>query len=740
MTTRQTDFLGTIRETFAESQPWWPEPAPSRRPNVVVVVLDDTGWSDLGCFGSEIATPTIDALATNGAVFNQFHVTPLCSPTRAALLSGRNHHEIGMRFLADTDTGFPNSRGAIRPDVKLLPQILRENGYGTYLLGKWHLAPLHEITPAGPHHNWPLARGFDHYYGFLDGCTDQYEPELYEDNHAVPVPNGDDYHLTEDLADHAIQYLRDHVTYRSADPFYLQFATGATHAPFQAPRQFIERYVSEFTKGWDQTRVDRLNRQIETGLVPAGTELTERADGVRAWDALSDDEREVFAHLQAAFAGFLEHTDAQLARVFEEIAALGEHENTIVLLLSDNGASREGGPTGDVDSNAPYSGVRRTAAEQMSLVDAIGTLTGGAHYPEGWAMAGNTPFRQYKQFVDLGGVRSPLVISWPGHVAGPTQVRDQFVHAIDIAPTILELLGIEPETEMDGASIAPALDDHAAAVGRETQSWEMLGHRAVWHKGWKAVTQHNVGDDYADDTWRLYDTHSDFSERDDLAQAEPARLAEMQQQWWRAAHEQDMFPLDDRPLHLAIAARGPAGLYAQQRIVLRPGRSHVPLASAVTGSNRSLVATAHLDADPSSASGVLLSSGNAQGGYVLYLMRGELVFEHSMLGESIRIASHGALSATTRTVGFAIRTGDAAEAEFSLLTEGEFGDPVHVAQTSAHLSFWGLDVGRVPNTTFTTAFEPPFALPDGILNRIEFAISPEANDTTEYAEVLLASE
>src|SRR5699024_1746009 len=285
MSSRPSVFQGSIRTTVAASTPWWPmQPAAREKPNVLMVILDDTGWSDLGCFGSEIATPAFDSLACSGVRYNGFHVTPLCSPTRAALLSGRNHHSIGMRFLADTDTGFPNARGSIREDVKLLPEILGENGYASYLVGKWHLAPLHEITPAGPYGNWRLARGFDRYYGFLDGCTDQYEPELYEDNHPVPVPQGEGYHLSADLADRAIRFLSDHATFRPRDPFFLQFALGATHAPFQAPREYIDKYVDVFTKGWDRTRIDRLNRQIEMGLVPEGTPLAERNEGVPSWD------------------------------------------------------------------------------------------------------------------------------------------------------------------------------------------------------------------------------------------------------------------------------------------------------------------------------------------------------------------------------------------------------------------------------------------------------------------------
>lgn len=734
-------FPGVVGTTVADSVPWW-EDSPGRgrsRPNVVVVILDDTGWSDLGCFGSEIATPAIDALAASGVRYNRFHVTPLCSPTRAALLSGRNNHAIGMRFLADTDTGFPNSRGSIRTDAELLPQRLRREGYGTYLVGKWHLTPLHEITPAGPFGNWPLARGFDRFYGFLDGCTDQYEPELYRDNSAIPVPEREGYHLSEDLADEAIGFVSEHLAFRRHQPFFLQLALGATHAPFQAPREYIDKYVDVFAKGWDATRADRLRRQVELGVVPAGTELAERNEGVQPWDELTEDERTVATHLQAAFAGFLEHADAQLGRFLAALERFGVRDDTVVVLLSDNGASREGGRLGDVDTNAPYSGVRRTAAEQLPLLDRVGGPLGGSHYPEGWAMAGNTPFRQYKQFVDLGGVRSPLILSWPKGPAAAGEVRSAFVHAIDIAPTLYELLGIEDAPPADGASVAPTLARDDAEAGRSTQYWETLGHRAVWHDGWKAVTVHRQGDDYAEDAWRLYDTRADFSESADLAGSEPERLRELQDLWWQQAERFDVFPLDDRPLYELINTRGPEGLFAESELRLRPGQ-HVPFSSGVTGSNRSISVTAELARAAAGASGALLSSGNAQGGYLLGLRDGVPFFEHSSLGEAVRLTASEPLAAGERSCGFDLVARLDGTGRVELVVGGEAVDARELALTSGHLSFWGLDVGRTGRTTFSSVAAAPFVLPAGLLQEVRVAVHAEADDEREYAQTVLVSE
>ena len=734
----QHEFLGRIGTTVAESEAWWPEQhgANGSQPNILMVILDDTGWSDFGCFGSEINTPAIDALAGQGLRYTNFHVTPLCSPTRASLLTGRNNHSVGMRFLADADTGFPNSRGCVRPDVPMLPELLRSNGYGTFLAGKWHLAPLNELTPAGPFHNWPLSRGFDRFYGFLDGCTDQYSPELIADNHSIQPPDRDGYHLSEDLAEQSIRFLKDHTTYRPHAPFYLQVALGATHAPFQAPREYIEKYIDVFTKGWDATRSDRLKRQVELGVVPDGTALTERLAEVRAWEDLDSTEQDVFTHLQAAFAGFLEHADAQIGRVVEALKAMDLYQNTIVLVMSDNGASREGGPTGDVDCNAPYSGVRRPAVEQVSLLPKLGGPLGGAHYPEGWAMAGNTPFRRYKQFVDLGGVRSPLVLSWPAGIKKAGEVRGQFLHAIDIMPTLLDAAGIETDTTFDGGSAVATFVDAKAKEPRETQFWEMLGHRAIRQGNWKAVTAHVHGEDYSRDDWRLYNTREDFAEAHDLAATEPEQLQALQELWWQQAERVGAFPLDDRTLVELLTARGPAGLVNRKEIVFRPGQSHIPLASAITGSDRALEFTVHLEDFRPGMEGVLVSSGNQQGGYVLYVRNDVLIFEHHALGVRDVVKSDVVLPTGPQTVGLRLTPRDDKAALAELLHEDEVVAATTISATSSHLSFWGMDIGADPVSTVSAEYEAPFAFPEAAMDRVvlRFRDTPDLEDLAELIE------
>ncbi len=711
-------FPGKIGRTVDDSTPWWPEKRSESAmpPNIVTIVFDDTGWSDFGCFGSEIQTPHIDALAARGLSYSNFHVTPMCSPTRASMLTGRNHHNVGMGCLADSDTGFPNGRGRVPADIPMLQELLRDRGYGTYMVGKWHLTPAQEVTPAGPFENWPANRGFDRYYGFLGGCTDHYTPELFQDNHGVDPPEGQDYHLSEDLADRAILYLRDHTAFRKTEPFFLNFCFGATHAPIQVSRRYIDPYVPVFEKGWDQTRVDRLAQQKALGLVPDHTELAERNPEVPAWDTLDADAKRLYTRLQAAFAGFLQHSDEQIGRVVAELKCLDLFDNTIILIFSDNGASREGDDHGAVDVNAPYSGAPETVVEMMGRIEEIGGPNGPAHYPQGWAMAGNTPFRRYKQFVELGGVRSPLVISWPVGIKGSGGVRDQFLHVIDVAPTLMDLSGHTHAGRFDGASMRATLNNRKAPAPRATQYWEMFGRRAIYCDGWKAVSEHEKGDDYAADRWHLYDTRSDFSECHDLAASEPEKLKELQDLWWAEAEANAVMPLDDRTLVDIIVFRQPNGLMSEREITLYAGQGHVPQPSMVTASERSMELTAHFVGGWGGEEGVLVSSGDDLGGYTFYIRGGQLVFEHVRLGQRLRVA--GELPDRTARCSVTLHVSEAKSARVRLFADRQSIGMGDIPATSSHLSFWGLDVGRDVGRAVSADYEGPFAFPVDRLDRV----------------------
>ena len=734
-----TDFPGKIGRTVDESTPWWPEKQHESQiaPNILTIVFDDTGWADFGCFGSEVHTPNIDDLADRGLRYTNFHVTPLCSPTRAAFLSGRNHHSIGMRCLADTDTGFPNSRGSIRSDVPLMPQMLRDGGYGTYMVGKWHLTPAHEVTPAGPHANWPISRGFDRYYGFLGGCTDHYAPELIQDNHMIDPPMQEGYHLSEDLTDRAITYLRDHRAFRGAEPFFLNFCFGATHAPIQVDKRYIDPYVKLFEKGWDQTRADRLARQKSLGLLPQETDLVPRNPEVPDWDTLTEDQKRLYTRLQAAYAGFLEHADEQIGRILAELKRLGLYDNTIILIFSDNGASREGGDNGAVDVNAPYSGAPESVAEMIARIDDIGGPKGPAHYPQGWAMAGNTPFRRYKQFVELGGVRSPLVVSWPMGIKDSGGIRDQFLHVIDLAPTLMELSGERQGSSFDGASFCATLTSPTAPPPRITQHWEMFGRRALYCDGWKAVSEHEKGEDFAADQWRLYDTRSDFSECHDLSASNPEKLRELQDIWWQEAEANDVMPLDDRSLVDIIVFRQPNGLMSERNLTLYPGQGHVPQLSMITASERSMEIVAHLSAPWQGECGVLVASGDSLGGYTFYIQNDRLCFEHVRMGDRVTVVAPLAKGAVSVAMTLQVSAENSAKLRL-------FADRVELAQgdiprVSSHLSFWGLDVGRDAGLPVSQAYSAPYAYPQDRLDRVVLRFFDAVN-ASELAAAAEAAE
>jgi arylsulfatase A-like enzyme len=693
-----------IGRTIADSTPHWPQApkAPKGAPNILVVLFDDVGFSDFGCYGSPISTPTIDAIAQQGLRYSGFHTTAMCSTTRAALLTGRNHHSVGVGCLANFDSGFPGYRGKIAAEAGTLPEMLRPHGYRNYMVGKWHVTPLTETGATGPFDGWPLGRGFDRFYGFMDAETDQYAPELVRDNTPIDAPGTYEsgYHLTEDLVDQAIRYIADHTADAPDKPWLTWVALGACHAPHQAPRDLILKYDGLFARGWDVEREERLARQKALGLVPPETVMPPRNDHVRPWDEHTPDEQRLFTRLQGAYAAMLEHADQHLARLMAFLETAGLRDDTLVLVLSDNGASQEGGPLGMVNAMGPFNMKFEPLDEKIARIDDIGGPDTHSNFPLGWAMASNTPLRRYKQNTHGGGIRDPLVVSWPARLAARGEIRDQFTHAADVVPTLLELLGVAPPTviagveqmPLEGTSFAASLTDPAAPSKAGAQHFEMFGHRGLWRDGWKAVTFHPPGRPFDADVWELYHLSEDFSETTDLAQAEPDRLARMVDLWWAEAERYKVLPLDDRfgPRFAANAARVQGD---RKRFVFHAGMGHVPTDVAPDVRSRSyrIEADATLKAGDE---GVLLSHGDATSGYSLFVQDGRLKHVMNIGGTLVTAESDAVIAPGARRLGVAVRSQDG-QRHLTLLVDGAAAGSVSTPLAFHNFISWsGLDIGR----------------------------------------------
>jgi arylsulfatase A-like enzyme len=709
-------FRGTIGKTVAGSQPWWPEAAkpPAGAPNILVVLFDDVGFSDFGCYGSPIKTPVIDALAAGGLRYSGFHTTAMCSTTRAALLTGRNHHSVGVGCLANFDSGYPGYRGKIARQAGTLAEMLRLHAYRNYMVGKWHVTPLTESGATGPFDGWPLGRGFDRFYGFLDAETDQYAPELVSDNAHIDPPGtyAGGYHLTSDLVDQAIGFIGDHIADRPDLPWLTWLAFGACHAPHQAPADIIRSYDALFAHGWDVEREQRLARQKAMGLVPAETKMPGRNDGVKAWDEHSDDERRVFTRLQSAFAGMLDHADRHLARLISFLDAAGIRDNTLILVLSDNGASQEGGPLGFINAMGPFNFRPEPMPEKLRRIEDIGGPDTHTNFPHGWAMASNTPLRRYKQNTHGGGIRDPFVMSWPRRIKAKGELRHQFVHACDLVPTLLELVGIDapkeiagcPQMAIEGESFARSIADAAAPSKASPQYFEMFGHRGLWHGGWKAVSYHPPGTPFENDQWELFHLDKDFSEVDDLATQQPERLAEMTKIWWSEAERHNVLPLDDRfgPRFAENAARFQG---ARSHFTFHAGMGHVPTDVAPDVRSRSYTIEAHVEIDADGAEGVLIAHGDATSGYSLYIKDGFLVHDLNIGGGHEIVRSDRKVPLSARRLGVHVgrlvrdeppakgsRTG---VSEYTLLIDGEAAGSMQTKLGFHNLISWsGLDIGR----------------------------------------------
>ena len=660
-------FKGTINVDIRDSVPDWTPfgapRAPEGAPNVVYIVLDDVGFSAMNSYGGPIDTPNIDRIAAEGVRYTQWHTTALCSPTRSCLLTGRNHTRNSMACITEGSTGFPNASGVIPAENGMLSEILAERGWNTYMVGKWHLCPTDEMTVAATRRNWPSGRGFERWYGFLGAETNQWSPDLVYDNHPVDPPKlpADGYHLSVDITDKAIEFIKDSKVIAPEKPFFLYYAPGAAHAPHHAPKEWIEKYRGRFDMGYEVMREQTLARQKALGLIPADTELPPvnpigtaqtrtgpdgkpfpQVEYTKPWDTLSPDEKRLFSRMAEVYAGFLSHADDQIGRLLDYLEETGQRENTLVIVVSDNGASGEGGPDGSVNENLFFNGIPDNLEANLAMIDELGGTRTYNHYPNGWAMAFNTPFKMWKRYEFNGGTSDPCIISWPRDTSGGG-IRTQYHHAVDIVPTILDILGVDMptrikghvQTPFDGVSMRYAFGDAAAPSARQTQFYSMLGSRAIWHDGWKAVTTHPTiagWGHFNDDTWELYHVEVDRSELHDLAAEQPDKLRELVNLWYAEAGRNDAFPLDDRSALEIISTPRPQLTAPRNRYAYYPDIAEVPEAQAVNLRNRSFAVGALVDLPAPGAQGVLFSQGARFGGHALYIKDNRLRYVNNFVG------------------------------------------------------------------------------------------------------------
>jgi len=711
------EFQGYTGLDAEESIPAWPQPPDlDGLPNVVFIVLDDVGFAQLGCYGSTIDTPNMDRLAAGGLRYTNFHTTTLCSPSRACLLTGRNHHSVGMKSVSNWARGFPNGRGHISPRAATMAQLLKHRGYATFAVGKWHLAPMSETSAAGPFDNWPLQKGFERYYGFLEALTDQFAPELTYDNHAIPTPDRPGYHVSEDIVDHGIEFVRNQQAIYEAKPFFLYTAFGACHDPHQAPQGYLDKYRGRFDEGWDVARQEWFERQKELGVIPEATVLPPSNPGVPAWESLTPEQKLVASRLQEAFAAMLDHTDAQIGRLVDHLERSGLLANTLLVLLSDNGASDAGGPLGAVNW---LRRMNQLDDESFNLehLDDIGGPSSHCNYPSGWAQAGNTPCRWYKQYLHAGGIRDALIIHWPDRIKDGGGFREQFHHIIDVMPTVLEVVGTQAPDVFEGVrqipiageSMAYTFDDPAVPTRKVTQHFEMNGHRSIWHRGWKAVTFHTAGANFQSEPWELYELDRDFSESNDLAAEEPERLGELVNRWWVEAGRHGVLPLEQGGAASAVFNVPPGSPQDRRQYSYFQGMEHVPTVAAADVRNRSHRVKATIVRRHADDAGVLLAHGGYAGGYVLFVRDNRLWYEYNCGGDRFRVSSDRELPVGRADVEFAFeKTGDRRGVGL-LYLDGQETARLELPRLLGGLfTIEGLDVGRDSATPVSVLYESPF--------------------------------
>ncbi len=761
-------FPGVVGRTADESSPAWPAVTRAKEgsPNVVFVVLDDTGFGQLGCYGSPIETPNFDRLASDGLRYTNMHTTALCSPSRSCIVTGRNHHSNGMACITEIASGYPGYNGMIPFENGFLSEMLLEQGYNTFMVGKWHLTPSHEETAAGPYTRWPLGRGFERFYGFLGGDTSQWYPELVYDNHQVEPERTPEegYHLTEDLVDKAIEFIADSNQVDPDKPFYLHLCFGATHAPHHAPKEWIDRYAGAFDDGWDAYREKTFARQKELGIVPADAELSRHDPDVPDWDAQPEPARRLFARMMEVFAGFLSHTDHHLGRLLDFLEERGLLENTLVMVISDNGASSEGGPTGTTNEAQFFNNAPEPLEDSLKMIDELGGPAHFNHYPWGWTWAGNTPFRRWKRETYRGGVSDPFIVHWPKGIQAAGEVRTHYAHAIDMVPTVLDVLGIEPPTTirgvtqspLHGVSFAHTFDDAQAESRRATQYFEMFGHRSIYKDGWRAVCPW-PGPSFTEagafgqpisaeklveldaTGWELYHVAEDVAENHNVAAEHRDKLIELIATWYVEAGKYDVLPIDGSALARMVAEK-PLVAPPRDHYTYFPHTQSTPFFASPRVLNRPHSITARVEIPEGGAEGVLLCQGTAAGGYSLYVKDGKLHYVHNYVGRGLYgVHSESDLPAGKHELRFEFEptgppdlpAGKGAPGNCQLYVDGKLVGAAEVPVTIPFAINPGPVVcGANPGSPITTDYTSPFAF-TGTIDHVTIDVSGELIEDPE---------
>jgi len=740
-------FPGVIGRTTDESSPAWPQPirALPGAPNVLFIVLDDTGFGQLGCYGSPIATPNIDKLAAGGLLYTNMHTTALCSPSRSCIVTGRNHHANAMACINEIATGFPGYNGNIPFENGFLSEMLGQHGYNTYMVGKYHLLPSEYESAAGPYDRWPLGRGFERFYGFLGGDTSHWYPELVYDNHQVepPATPAEGYHLNDDMANHAIQFIADAKQVAPNKPFYLHYCPGAAHAPHHVPKEWADRYQGQFDDGWEVYRDRVFARQQQLGIMPLHAQLSRHDPDVPEWESLSPDARRLSSRMMEVFAGFLSHTDHHIGRVMDFLAEIGQLDNTLVMLVSDNGASGEGGVTGTANEGQFFNNAPESLEDTLEAIDDLGGPTTFNHYPWGWTFAGNTPFRRWKRETYRGGTSDPFLVHWPMGISSSGEIRTQYAHIIDMVPTVLDAIGVEPperirgvtQSPLHGVSLKYSFDDPSAPTRHRSQYFEMLGHRAIDVDGWRAVCPWpgpsfaeagmGFGQPISAETlteldakhWELYDMEADPTETRNVAEANRDIVIRLIAQWYVEAGRYNVLPIDGSGVTRLLTER-PTVAEARDRYVFRPGTQSVPSFAAPNVLNRPHAITADVEIPEGGAEGVLLCQGSGVGGWSLFVLDGRLRYSHNYVRRAVyRVASPDSLAAGRHTLRFEFEPTGPVDIGAGRGTPGRaqlYVDDALVATTefpvTTPLMFnpGALTCGANPDVAVDSAYESPF--------------------------------